>query len=75
MKGLVVVVLGALVLGVGVLMTTGAGAQEGDGDERPGERFIAETAERLGVTPEELTSAMTEAQVRDHRRRRWPRGV
>lgn len=61
MKGLVVVVLGALVLGVGVLMTTGAGAQEGDA-QRPGERFVAETAERLGVTPEELTSAMTDAQ-------------
>ena len=61
MKGLVVVVLGALVLGVGVLMTTGVGAQEGDA-QRPGERFVAETAERLGVTPEELTAAMTEAQ-------------
>jgi len=61
MKGLVVVVLGALVLGVGVLMTTGAGAQEGDA-QKPGERFVFETAERLGVTPEELTSAMTDAQ-------------
>lgn len=61
MKGLVVVVLGALVLGVGVLMTTGAVAQEGDA-QKPGERFVAETAERLGVTPEELTAAMTEAQ-------------
>jgi lipoate-protein ligase A len=61
MRGLVVVVLGALVLGVGVLMSTGAGAQEGDA-QKPGERFVAETAERLGVTPEELTSAMTEAQ-------------
>ena len=61
MKGLVVVVLGALVLGVGVLMTTGAGAQEGDA-QKLGERFVAETAERLGVTPEELTSAMTDAQ-------------
>jgi lipoate-protein ligase A len=61
MKGLVLVVLGALVIGVGVLMTTGAGAQEGDA-QKPGERFVAETAERLGVTPEELTSAMTEAQ-------------
>jgi len=61
MKGLVVVVLGALVLGVGVLMTQGAGAQEGEA-QQPGERFVAETAERLGVTAEELTSAMTEAQ-------------
>lgn len=61
MKGLVLVVLGALVIGVGVLMTTGAGAQEGDA-QKPGERFVAETAERLGVTPEELTSAMTDAQ-------------
>jgi lipoate-protein ligase A len=61
MKGLVVVVLGALVLGVGVLVTTGAGAQQGEA-QKPGERFVAETAERLGVTPEELTSAMTEAQ-------------
>ena len=61
MKSLVVAVLGALVIGVGVLMTTGASAQEG-AEPKPGERFVAETAERLGVTPEELTSAMTEAQ-------------
>jgi hypothetical protein len=61
MKGLVVVVLGALVLGAGVLMTTGAGAQEGEA-QKPGERFVAETAERLDVTSEELTSAMAEAQ-------------
>jgi len=61
MKGLVIVILGALVLGVGVLMARGAGAQEGEG-ERRGDRFIAETAERLGVTPEALTEAMTGAQ-------------
>ena len=45
-----------------MLVVNGAGAQEGEG-ERRGERFVAETAERLGVTPEELTAAMTEAQV------------
>lgn len=63
MKGLIVVVIGALVLGVGVLMTHGAGAQSGDGDAQlRGERFIAETAERLGVTPEALTEAMNGAE-------------
>jgi hypothetical protein len=63
MKGLVVVVLAALALGVGVLVTQGAGAQSGEGEEqRRGERFVAETAERLGVTPEALTEAMTGAQ-------------
>jgi hypothetical protein len=63
MKGLIVVVVGALVLGVGVLMTQGAGAQSGDEEaQRHGERFIAETAERLGVTPEALTDAMKGAE-------------
>jgi hypothetical protein len=61
-KGLLLLVLAALGLGVGVLLVNGAGAQEGDG-ERRGERFVAETAERLGVTPEELTVAMTESQI------------
>ena len=61
MKGLLIVIVGAFVLGAGVLVAGGAGAQEGE-SERRGERFIAETAERLGVTPEELTRAMTEAQ-------------
>jgi hypothetical protein len=64
MKGLVIAVLGALALGVGLLVTQGAGAQSGEGEvERRGERFIAETAERLGVTPEALTEAMAGAQV------------
>ena len=63
MKGLVVVVLGAIVLGVGVLVTQDAGAQSGEGEAQElGERFVAETAERLGVTPEELTAAMTGAE-------------
>ncbi len=61
-KGLVLIVAGVFVLAAGVLVVHGAGAQEGEG-ERRGDRFIAETAERLGVTPEELTTAMTEAQV------------
>jgi polyhydroxyalkanoate synthesis regulator phasin len=63
MKGLVVVVLAALALGVGVLVTRGAGAQSGGEEQKLGDRFVAETAERLGVTPEELTEAMTGAQV------------
>jgi polyhydroxyalkanoate synthesis regulator phasin len=61
-KGLLLIIAGAFVLAAGVLVVNGAGAQEGDG-ERRGERFIAETAERLGVAPEELTTAMTGAQV------------
>jgi lipoate-protein ligase A len=56
-----VMVLIAFGIGAAVLAINGAGAQEGE-SERPGERFIAETAERLGITPEELTAAMTEAQ-------------
>jgi lipoate-protein ligase A len=61
-KGLLLIVAGAFVLAGGVFVVSGAGAQEGEG-ERPGVRFVAETAERLGVTPEELTTAMTEARV------------
>lgn len=61
MKGLVVIILGAFVLGAAVLAARGAGAQEGE-DERPGDRFIAKTAENLGVSAEELTTAMTDAQ-------------
>jgi hypothetical protein len=58
-----VMILIAFGIGAAVLVANNAGAQEGQQDERPGERFIAETAERLGVTPEELTTAMTQAQV------------
>ena len=64
MKGLVIMILGALALGVGVLVTQGADAQSGEDEaERRGERFVAETAERLGVTPEVLTEAMTGARL------------
>jgi hypothetical protein len=65
MKGLLIAGLGAVVLGVGVVVAQGVGAQSGE--ETPsqsrGERFIAETAERLGVTPEALTEAMTGAEI------------
>jgi len=61
MKGLILLIAGALVIGAGVLVASGAGAQEGE-SERRGDRFIAETAERLEVTAEALTTAMTEAQ-------------
>lgn len=61
MKGLLAIIAGAFVVGAAVLAVTSAGAQEGDG-ERPGDRFIAETAENLGVSAEELTAAMTDAQ-------------
>jgi hypothetical protein len=64
MKGLVVVILGALVIGAGVLVTQGAGAQSGEGEvQKRSDRFLAETAERLGVTTEQLTSAMTDART------------
>jgi hypothetical protein len=62
MKGLLVIVAGVFLLAAGVLIVHGAGAQGGDG-ERRGDRLVAETAERLGVSPEELTAAMTESQV------------
>jgi polyhydroxyalkanoate synthesis regulator phasin len=61
-KGLLLIIVGAFVVAAGVLVVNRAGAQEGEG-ERRGDRFIAETAERLGVSPEELTAAMTESQV------------
>ena len=61
MKGLLVIILGAFVLGAAVLAARGVGAQEGEG-ERPGDRFIAKTAENLGVSAEDLTTAMTDAQ-------------
>ncbi|HEV8574054.1 MAG TPA: hypothetical protein VGR43_05030 [Dehalococcoidia bacterium] len=60
MKGLLAIIASALVLGA-LLVANGAGAQEGE-SERPGEKFISETAERLGVSAEELTAAMTDAQ-------------
>lgn len=61
MKGLLLVIASAFVVAALVLANS-AGAQEG-GSERPGDKFIAETAERLGISAEELTSAMTDAQV------------
>ncbi len=48
MKGLVVIIVGAFVLGAAVLAVRSAGAQDGEG-ERPGDKFIAKTAENLGV--------------------------
>lgn len=62
MKVLIGMVVGVFVLGAAVLVVSRAGAQEGDGGERPGGRFIAETAENLGISGEELTAAMTDAQ-------------
>src|SRR6266545_2597527 len=61
MKGLVVIIVGAFVLGAAVLAVRSAGAQDREG-ERPGDKFIAKTAENLGVGAEELTTAMTDAQ-------------
>src|SRR6266508_2142497 len=61
MKGLVVIIVGAFVLGAAVLAVRSAGAQDGEG-ERPGDKFIAKTAENLGVGAKELTTAMTDAQ-------------
>lgn len=61
MKGLLIVIMAAFVIGGGVLVAGSVGAQGGESEKR-GERFIAETAQRLGVTPEELTTAMTGAQ-------------
>src|SRR6266540_1158646 len=64
MKGLVVIIVGAFVLGAAVLAVRSAGAQDREG-ERPGDKFIAKTAENLGVGAEELTTAMLDAKVSD----------
>jgi len=61
MKGILAVVVGAFVLGVAVLAAHGALAQGGASD-RPGDKFIAKTAEKLGISTEELTTAMSNAQ-------------
>ncbi len=61
MKALLVIIAGAVVLGGAVLVVNRAGAQEGEG-ERPGDKFIAKTAENLGISSDELTTAMTDAQ-------------
>ncbi len=61
MKGILAVV-GAFVLGVAVLAVHGALAQGGDSG-RLGDKFIAKTAEKLGISTEELTTAMSNAQV------------
>jgi len=65
MKSLIAVILGAFTIGVAVLTMGGASAQGGDEPqtgERPGDKFISKTADNLGVSSEELTTAMTEAQ-------------
>ena len=61
MKGLLAVMVGAFVLGVAILAAHGALAQ-GGGSDRPGDSFIAKTAEKLGISTEELTTAMSNAQ-------------
>jgi len=61
MKGILSVIAGAFVLGVAVLAVHGALAQGGGGD-RPGDEFIAKTAEKLGISTEALTTAMSNAQ-------------
>jgi uncharacterized protein YidB (DUF937 family) len=61
MKGILAVIAGAFVAGVAVLAVHGALAQGGEGD-RLGDKFIAKTAEKLGVSTEELTAAMSNAQ-------------
>lgn len=53
--GGVVAALAAGILAIGI-----AGAEEG---ARPGGRFIAKVAEKLGITEDELTTAMTDAQL------------
>jgi len=65
MKGLIAVILGAFTIGVVFLAMGGASAQEGVDPQtggQPGEQFISKIAEKLGVSSEELTTAMTEAQ-------------
>ena len=61
MKGILAVIAAAFVAGVAILAVHGALAQGGDGD-RPGDKFIAKTAEKLGISAEELTTAMSNAQ-------------
>jgi uncharacterized protein YidB (DUF937 family) len=61
MKGILAVMAGAFVLGVAILAAHGALAQGGDSG-RPGDKFIAKTAEKLGISTEELTTAMSNAQ-------------
>jgi len=60
-KGILAVVVGAFVLGVAVLAVHGALAQGSD-NARPGDKFIAKTAEKLGISTEALTTAMSNAQ-------------
>src|SRR5881296_3274773 len=61
MKGLLAVMVGAFVLGVAILAAHGALAQ-GGGSDRPGDKFIPKTAEKLGISTEALTTAMSTAQ-------------
>ncbi len=60
MKGIIVVIIGAFAIAVAVLTMGGANAQEGDA--KLGDKFISKTAENLGVSAEDLTAAMTQAQ-------------
>jgi len=60
-KGMLAVVAVAFVVGVAVLAVHGALAQGGGGD-RPADKFIVKTAEKLGISTDELTMAMSNAQ-------------
>jgi uncharacterized protein YidB (DUF937 family) len=61
MKGILAVIAGILVVGVAVVAVHGALAQGSD-NERSGDKFIAKTAEKLGISTDELTTAMSNAQ-------------
>ncbi len=62
MKKVLLIVGLVAALSVGIVAVGVVGAQEGSEDGgRPGDEFIAKTAENLGVTVEELTAAMTDA--------------
>ena len=64
MKKLLLVVFAALVLAIGVVAVTGAGAQEGTPTPaRPFANLLDRVAEKLGVSHDQLTTAFTDAET------------
>src|SRR5438552_3746000 len=60
MKGLLAVMVGAFMLGVAILAAHGALAQ-GGGSDRPGDSFIAKTAEKRGMSTEDFKAALLQS--------------
>ncbi len=60
MKKLLLVAAAVFALGVGAVVITGAGAQQGD---LPGQSFLSRVAQKLGISEDTLTTAVKDARI------------